>query len=192
MINPTQLFLIFVIVGGVFGIFIGLKERRNKGSLLTSKPFLRGCFMVASGSVVLALFLTGFLRGWAAVTSIGALIAIHEYAIMAITRFRKQSTRPDQLIANLPLPEVKEEETWDQVRKKGKARFVMINTALYGFSGLLLTSLAVILAPDEIPLHIPIAIILAVAAGGATAAIRQWNWHERNQRSLDLKTESKK
>lgn len=89
MINPTQAFLIFVILGGVFGIFIGLNDRGNKGSLLASKPFLRGCFMVASGSVVLALFLAGFLRRWIAVSGIGAFLVIQEYAIMAIAKFRE-------------------------------------------------------------------------------------------------------
>ncbi|MGH9903988.1 MAG: hypothetical protein ACRD8U_00225, partial [Pyrinomonadaceae bacterium] len=145
MINPTQAFLIFVILSGLFGIFIGLNDRRNQGSLLTSKPFLRGCSMVAWGCTVLALSLRGSLRAWIALTSIGVLTVIQEYAIMAIVRFREQRTRPNDLMAKQPLPEVKEEQTWQQVRKKGMARFVIVNTALYAFSGVLLTSLAVLL-----------------------------------------------
>jgi hypothetical protein len=191
MINPTQAFLILVILSGVFGIFIGLNDRRNKGSVLTNKPFLRGCLIVASGSVVLALFLADFFRGWIAVTVIGVLIAIQEYAIMAIARFREQRTSPDHLVENRPLLEVKETETWQQVRKKGKSRFVMVNAALYGFSGVLLTCLAAILAPAQIPLYISISIILAGAVGGATAAIRQWNWQERHERSTSVNTSRK-
>jgi len=148
--------------------------------------------MVAWGSVVLALFLAGFLLGWIAVIGVGVLIAIQEYGIMAIARFREPRANPDQLVANRPSLEVKEKETWQQVRKKGKARFVMVNTALYGFSGVLLTGLAAIFTPARIPLYISIAIILAGAAGGATAAIRQWNWHERNKCSVAVNTDSKK
>ncbi len=191
MITSTQIVLGFVILGGGFGIIHGLKRRRDKSSLLTNKPFLRGCFMIASAAIMLALVLGNVLREWIAATAIGILLIIEEYVIMAIVR-SGEGKASDRLIANQPLAEVKEEETSGQVRKRGLARFVIINTALYGFTGLVLISLAVILAPNEMPLYIPIVMVLAVAVGGATASIRQWNWHERNERSLDVTTGRKK
>lgn len=99
---------------------------------------------------------------------------------------------PDYLIEDEPLLDVTEDETWEQTRKKGLARFVIVNAALYGVSGVLLTSFTVILLPERFPLYLPIAVIMAGMLGGATAAIRQWNWHERKRRSLEVKTGSKK
>ena len=95
-------------------------------------------------------------------------------------------------MADAPLTEVKREKTWEQIKKKGLARFVIVNTALYGLAGVVLTGLGVILSPEQLPLYMSITIILAGAVGGATVAIRQWNWHERNERSVGVKPSSQK
>jgi len=136
--------------------------------------------MAASGSIGLVLFLEHVLPGWTVIAGIGILIVIQEYAIIAFG----SSALSDHVVANQSLPYSKEQETWTQVRKKGRARFVLVNTALYGVVGILFTFFAVILLPHSMPLYIPIAIILAIAAGGATAAIRQWNWRERSNGKL--------
>jgi hypothetical protein len=187
MITPTQVFLGLVILGGGLGIFTGLKRGRIKAPLVTNRPFVRGCLMVASAAIMLALVLGNVLRGWVAVTITGIVILLQEYVTMAIIRFRERQSRADHLMANQSLPEVNEEKTWEHVRKKGLARFVIVNTALYGLSGALLTGFAVILAPEQLPLYISISIILAGAVGGATSAVRQWNWHERQRGSVQVR-----
>lgn len=191
MINPTQAFLLFVILTGVFGIFVGLKDRRSKESILFRKPFLRGCFGLASGLGVLSLFVWNIFGALMAIGAIGILLLLQEYAIVGIARFRAQKPRPQDLTADEPLTEVKREEAWEQIKKKGLARFVIVNTALYGFAGVVVTGLGVMFSPEQLPLYMSITIILAGAVSGATVAIRQ-NWHERNERSVGVHTDSKK
>jgi hypothetical protein len=190
MINPTKAFLVFVILTGIFGIFVGLKDRQSKDSLLFRKPFLRGCFGLASGLAVLSLFVWNIFGALMALGAIGILLLLQECAMAGIARFRSQGPQPPVLTVDKTLTEVKREETWEQIRKRGLARFVIVKTALYGFAGIVLTGLGVMFSPEQLPLYMSISIILAGAVGGATVAIRQWNWHE-NERSIGIKSRGK-
>jgi len=192
MINPTKAFLLFVIATGLFGIFLGLNDRRSGESIVVHKSFLRGCFSLASGLIVLALFVGNIFGPWAAIASIGILLLLQEYTIAGIARFHAQKLSPQDLRADTRLTEAKREETWDQIRKKGRARLVVINTTLYGLAGVVLVCMGVLFAPDQLPAYMSITIILAAAVGGATVAIRQWNWHERNERLNGAKANSQR
>lgn len=72
---------------------------------------------------------------------------------------------------------------WDEIRRKGLARHVLVSALLFGLSGLVLGGFSFLLLRDRIPLYLFISIVLAGAVGGATVAIRQWHWHKRSERS---------
>lgn len=153
-------------------VLTGMKSRRDSASLLTSKPFLRGCLMITSGTIVLALVVRGVMGNWLAVTIVGVLILINEFVMMMLFKFQKASTTS---VVAAEEPADSDSEDWLQIRRRGKLRYVLINARMYPLSGGVLTTFAVLLTPKQIPLFMPIAVAVAGAIGGAIAGIRQWN-----------------
>lgn len=170
MITATHLYLVLLILGGALGVLGGMKSRRDDASLLTSKPFLRGCLMITSGTIVLVLVIRSVMGNWLAVTIVGILILINEYAMMLLFKSQKSSTK-SVVAAEHPT----DSEDRLQIRRSGKLRYVLINAGMYALSGGVLTTFAVLLTPKQIPLFMPIAVAVAGAIGGAIAGIRQWN-----------------
>lgn len=188
MTDPTTIFLVLIPLSGVFGIFFGLKDRRGSVPFLANRSLVRGFFMVGWGAIVLLLFKSNILSAWISLLVTGLFFVIQEYVVAGIERLgnkkRAVGLRTDTVSEKDGL------ERWQQVKKKGLARFVVINAVLYTVAGVLLCSLMAIFMPGQLPLSFAVVIVLALALGGVTAAIRQWNWQKRNEHSLEQKDKS--
>lgn len=179
MINPTAAFLVFVICAGLFGIFVGLKNRESRDSLQKRRSFLKGCFTVLVGSIVLSLFASGVFGSWVAIGTTGILLLLQEYAAVAINRLHARKDGSQAFAINKQAAEIELKGRWEQIRKKGLRHFVLVNTASYALGGVVLASFGAVFSPERVPSYLWAVMILAGAVGGATAAIRQWNWNER-------------
>lgn len=69
------------------------------------------------------------------------------------------------------MSEEHEDPEWEEIRRKGWARYVIVSSLAFGLSGLVLGGFSFILLWDRVPLHLFISVVLACAVGGATVSL---------------------
>jgi len=170
-------YLVLLIASSVFTTCSSLYlKARNVRRAFPQLMLMRSCAELAINLTLFYFFRVGLIGNWTTVISACILNLLTIYAYVLI---RQRRLKAANAIAANGLVEISEQEKWVEVRARGKQRYLLINTALYGAAGLWMMILCKIILLDEFPMYLFASIVIASAIGGGVSALRQWNHNEQ-------------
>jgi hypothetical protein len=183
----VKVFLVSVVICGILETCIGLfswqkgtqtidEQARRKRS---HKHVLRGCLSTAINLVILILFMSKVVGARAALISLGCLLLLQEYLLAVWSKSVSKREGQHRSATDEEIRKIEEKERWEKIRRGGKRRFILTNTAGYALSALIPGVLIKVTSPEYFSMQLWTAIIIAAAIGGFTSTMRQWNSNER-------------
>lgn len=169
--------LVLLTTSSVFTICSSLYLKgRNVRQAFVQLMLMRSYAELAINLTLFYLFRVGLIGNWATVISACILNLLTTYAYVLIRRRRLKAA--NSIATNNPA-EITEKEKWAEKRARGKRRYLLTNTALYGAAGLWMMVLCKIIFLDEFPTYPFAVIVIASVIGGGVSALRQWNHNEQ-------------
>lgn len=154
--------LIFFLVVGLFGVFVGTYERfRNSNSSHAHGLLLRGSGDVIISLAFLPLLRNGFLGPWPVLIAVLFVSAVKELLIIKTRR------------KNVP-----HQEPWSLTRERGEKRFVLVYVLAFGIGPLWGAVLIYIMALDWLAWFVSLLMPVAWALFGYLEGSRVWKQKE--------------
>ena len=163
-------YLVLLLVFGILDIFLSRYFRAKSGRAYARRMLFRGFAWLILSLSFLVLFRRGILGTWTVFISVGVLVLLNEYLLIWIEKaFFAKATQTAPAL----------QETWGVTRARGKRRFLLISTGVYGFALLWLAILTKIILLESFPLYLVPALMVGGALWGYFEGMGEWKRNER-------------